>query len=213
VAFGRRSVLAGRHIDDPGFSPQGDRVILQSDLTAVAPAPLDRRTGRQLLMMAHRESHGATATFRFTPASVRHALDAGWTKDAILDWLASHTLTDVPQPLRALIDEVARTHGRVRVQAAGAIVQFDDEASAVSLLRHPRAAELGLRQLAPGVVAAAADPADVVEVLRALGLAPVAESAAGERFLTPAVRRAPAPARLRPPASDPDEIASRLAAH
>ncbi|MBH0243709.1 helicase-associated domain-containing protein, partial [Streptomyces cavourensis] len=54
-----------------------DHVLLQADLTAVAPGPLERPLAETLSVLADVESKGGATVYRFTPGSVRRALDAG----------------------------------------------------------------------------------------------------------------------------------------
>ncbi|MBM9505176.1 helicase C-terminal domain-containing protein [Actinacidiphila acididurans] len=169
-----------------------DHVLLQADLTAVAPGPLISPLAETLGVLADVESKGGATVYRFTPDSVRRALDAGRTAAELRQFLTEHSRTPMPQPLSYLIDDVARKHGVLRVGAAAAYLRCDDDALLTELLADRRAAGLGLRRLAPTVVAAQADPATLLERLRAMGLAPAAESADGDVLITrPDARRTP----------------------
>jgi hypothetical protein len=176
-----------------------DHVLLQADLTAVAPGPLEPGLARDLALMADVESRGGATVYRFTPASVRRALDAGRTGDDMLSGLTAWSRTPVPQPLEYLVTDTARRHGRVRVGAAGSYIRCDDEAALSEVLADKRASTLRLRRLAPTVVAAQASPDTVLSVLRSMGLAPAAESPDGALLLArPDARRTPPRARPRP---------------
>ncbi|CAL9524998.1 helicase C-terminal domain-containing protein [Streptomyces sp. Tu 3180] len=177
-----------------------DHVLLQADLTAVAPGPLQRPLAEVLGVLADVESKGGATVYRFTPGSVRRALDAGRTAADLHAFLAAHSRTPVPQPLAYLIDDVARRHGQLRVGAASAYVRCDDDAVLGEILADKRAAGLGLRRLAPTVLAAQADPAGLLEGLRAMGFAPAAESAEGDVLVTRA------DARRTPPRSAPEPV-------
>ncbi|MFH8800393.1 helicase-associated domain-containing protein [Streptomyces sp. NPDC017936] len=185
-----------------------DHVLLQADLTAVAPGPLRRPLADVLGVLADVESKGGATVYRFTPASVRRALDAGRTASDLHAFLAEHSRTPVPQPLAYLIDDVARRHGRLRVGAASAYVRCDDDALLNEILADRRAAALRLRRLAPTVLAAQADPAALLDGLRAMGYAPAAESAEGDVLITRAQahrtppRSAPEPVPEGPPVPD-----------
>ncbi len=76
-----------------------DHVLLQADLTAVAPGPLRTPLAEFLGVAADIESKGGATVYRFTPDSVRRALDAGRTADDLHTFLATHSRTPVPQPL------------------------------------------------------------------------------------------------------------------
>lgn len=168
-----------------------DHVLLQADLTAVAPGPLVPDLARELALAADVESTGGATVFRFGEASVRRALDAGRTADGLHELLAKHSRTPVPQGLSYLIDDVARRHGRIRVGVASSYLRCDDETVLAEVLVHRRTAGLRLRRLAPTVLAAQAPPDRVLEVLRQAGFAPAAESAEGAVVVPrPAQRRA-----------------------
>jgi len=70
-----------------------------------------------------------------------------------------------------------------------------DEATAAGLLAEPRLKDLGLDQVAPGILVATASAGQVLRELRATGLAPVTEDASGHLVVGPATaqqaRRAP----------------------
>lgn len=156
-----------------------DHVLLQADLTAVAPGPLEAELARNLHLIADVESRGGATVYRFTQASVRRAFDAGWSSAEIKDFIGSISRTEVPQPLDFLVDDVARTFGTVRVGHAEAFLRSDDEAALAALVHDPRAHSLGLRLLAPTVVISTS-PLDVLlPRLRELGAAPVVEGPDG----------------------------------
>jgi hypothetical protein len=72
------------------------------------------------------------------------------------------------------------------------------------VLADRRCARLRLRQIAPTVVAAQAEPAELLEVLREVGLAPVAESPGGEVVIRrPDLRRTPVREAPRPTVTEP----------
>ncbi|GAA2951078.1 helicase C-terminal domain-containing protein [Streptomyces enissocaesilis] len=195
-----------------------DHVLLQADLTAVAPGPLRRPLADTLDVLADVESKGGATVYRFTPASVRRALDAGRAASDLHAFLAEHSRTPVPQPLSYLIDDVARKHGHLRVGAASAYVRCDDDAMLGEILADKRSQPLGLRRLAPTVLAAQADPAALLEGLRTMGFAPAAESAAGDVLITRAhsyrtpPRTAPAPVPEGPPIPDDTLLGAALRA-
>ncbi|MCC4322497.1 helicase-associated domain-containing protein [Streptomyces malaysiensis] len=169
-----------------------DHVLLQADLTAVAPGPLERPLAETLGVLADVESKGGATVYRFTPESVRRALDAGRTADDVHTFLAAHSRTPVPQPLSYLVDDVARKHGRLRIGAASAYLRCDDDTLLAEILADRRSAGLRLRRLAPTVLAAQAPPDTLLEGLRAMGYAPAAESAEGDVLISrPEAQRTP----------------------
>ncbi|MFI6148227.1 helicase-associated domain-containing protein [Streptomyces sp. NPDC051109] len=192
----------------PLFPEPVDHVLLQADLTAVAPGPLRRALGDVLAVLADVESKGGATVYRFTPGSVRRALDSGRTASDLHAFLAEHSITPVPQPLAYLIDDVARRHGHLRVGVASSYVRCDDDGMLNEILADRRSAGLGLRRLAPTVLAAQAEPGALLDGLRTMGYAPAAESLTGDVVVaradarrTPA-RSAPVPVPDGPPVPD-----------
>lgn len=171
-----------------------DHVLLQADLTAIAPGPLLPEIARELRLMADVESTGGAIVHRFSAASVRRALDAGRDATEMRDFLERISRTPVPQPLAYLIDDAARRHGTVRVGVATAYIRCDDEAALAALLADSRAEELGCVRVSPTVITVSGRIEDAVAILRDLGLHPVAETADGSVARTPP-RRARAPRR------------------
>jgi hypothetical protein len=154
---------------------------------------------RELTLAADVESRGGATVFRFTPDSVRRALDAGRTGDDLLARLERASSTPVPQPLRYLVQDTARRYGRIRIGTASCYVRADDELALAELLADRRTATLRLRRLAPTVLAAQAPPETVLSVLRGMGLAPAAESPDGDVVVrTPRAHRTPPRTRPRP---------------
>ncbi|HLL63909.1 MAG TPA: helicase-associated domain-containing protein [Propionibacteriaceae bacterium] len=187
-------------------------VIIQADLTAVAPGPLDHRVAAELRLLADQESRGAGGVFRFSPASLRRAFDRGWSAAEVHDWLTRHSATGVPQPLAYLVDDAGRQHGSIRVGPAAAVLQVEDAAQAAALLKHPRARELGLRQVAPTVLVAAVEEPELVTLLQEAGHAPVVEDAAGRALRPPARLRLPPPVRGAATEIDPATADALVAA-
>ncbi len=186
-----------------------DHVLIQADLTAIAPGPLRSDLARELSVLAEVESRGGATVHRFTPDSVRRALDGGRTAAEIHEFLGRISRTPIPQPLTYLVDDVARRHGLLLVGAAASFVRCDDQAVLAEIVADPRAAALGLRRIAPTVLASSLGPSTLLERLRGMGFAPAAEGPDGAVVTTQAeARRAadrPPPAPLLAERPIPDE--------
>ena len=176
-----------------------EMILVQSDLTAIVPG----RPAPELAALLERtsvvESRGGALTVRFTPESVRGALDIGYRAEEITQEIGRYSPTPLPDSLSVLIQDAARHHGAVRVRAVSALLRIGDEATAAGLLAEPRLRDLGLDQVAPGILVATASAGQVLRELRATGLAPVTEDASGHLVVGPATaqqaRRAPEPTR------------------
>ncbi|MBG6183278.1 hypothetical protein IWX65_001227 [Arthrobacter sp. CAN_A214] len=151
------------------------RVVLQADLTAIAPGYLEPAVARELLVLSTPEGQGPASTYRFSADSIRRALDAGHDAASITAFLTEHSATEVPQALTYLVEDTAGRYGSLRVGRAASYVRTEDDAVVAALLADPRAAALGLVQLAPTVIASPASPAELTSLLRDLGYAPAPE--------------------------------------
>ncbi len=177
-----------------------DHVLVQPDLTVVAPGPLERHLAREMSLVADIESKGGATVYRISDASVRRALDAGRASSDLHELFRSASRTPVPQSLTYLIDDVARRHGRLRVGSSSSYLRCDDEALLTELLATKKAEVLKLRRLAPTVITSSASVTQVLDVLRALGHAPAPEAQDGLVLVSrPEARRAaPKPRPSRP---------------
>jgi Helicase conserved C-terminal domain len=131
--------------------------VIQTDLTAVTPGPLERTVAAELRVLADQESRGGGGVYRFSANTLRRAFDLGWSAEDVQLWLEQHSTTAVPQPLRYLVGDVARRHRSIRVGPAGCYIRMADQTQAAALLAHPAASDVGLRAVAPGVLVAAVD--------------------------------------------------------
>ncbi|SFK94738.1 Helicase conserved C-terminal domain-containing protein [Streptosporangium canum] len=178
-----RTMSAGRLLA-PLLPEPLDHVLLQADLTAVAPGPLTSDLRRWLALAAEVESTGGATVYRFDERSIRRALDAGQSADEMLAMLERHSTTPVPQPLGYLVTDVARRHGRMRVGTASAYVRCDDPSLLDEVMADRRALPLRLRRLAPTVIASKTSRPTLVDSLRAMGYAPASESLDGDVIIT-----------------------------
>lgn len=86
-----------------------DRVLVQADLTAVAPGPLTPGAAHDLGALAEVESRGGATVYRFSAGSLKEAYDRGWSTTQMLDVLRARSATSIPQPLEYLVRDLDRT--------------------------------------------------------------------------------------------------------
>ncbi len=192
-----------------------DHVLLQADLTAVAPGPLRDDLARSLSLLADVESSGGATVYRFSEGSVRRALDAGRSASECQAFLAGVSRTPVPQPLSYLIDDVARRHGLLRVGSANSYLRCDDPAVLDELMAGRSSETLRLRRLAPTIVVTPTTPDVLLERLRELGLAPAAEGGDGSVVVSSREERRTGPRGVpavltNDPPAPPEAVAASL---
>ncbi|MCF3138960.1 helicase-associated domain-containing protein [Paenarthrobacter sp. AR 02] len=185
-----------------------NHILLQADLTAVAPGYLAPELSETLLLMADAEGQGPASIYRFSAATIRRALDAGQDAESLLAFLREHSATDVPQPLAYLVQDTASRHGRLRIGSSASFIQSDDETAITDLLHEARTSVLSLVRIAPTVLTSSASPRETARVLRELGLSPAVQEAepAVVRFKrTTAVPGSARPVYTAPRTAPPDE--------
>lgn len=173
-----------------------EHVLLQADLTAVAPGRLEGSIAQFMRLVSDVESRGGATVYRFSPESVRRALDAGWSAAQVLTALRDASRTPVPQPLEYLVGDIARRHGQTRVGSVSAYIRSDNSVLLDTMLADRTLAALQLRRLAPTVIVSQAHTGVVLEMLRENGFAPVAEKTDGGVMIPP-VSHHRTPARRR----------------
>src|SRR5688500_1475510 len=188
-----RGLLAGREDGAAegirGLLPEPiDHVLAQPDLSLVAPGPLVSELADTLAVVADVESSGGATVFRVSEASVRRALDHGWSASDLHDFFRRVSRTPVPQALDYLVDDVARQHGRLRVGSIESYVRSDDHSLLSQVLNDRRTAPAELRRLAPGVLVSGLGADEVLTVLREAGYAPAGERAGGAVLTRPPAR-------------------------
>lgn len=170
--------------------PLVQEIVLQADLTAIAAGELPAALRAELETIADVESSGAATVFRFSEPSLRRGLDAGRSSGEILALLEQHAPRGVPQSLAYLIEDLGRRHGRVRVGSVSSYVRCEDPALVAEMLGARRLNRLGLRSLAPTVLASDVEPDALVEALRQAGYLAAGEEADGTLSVRrPAARR------------------------
>lgn len=223
---------AALHADDPQALLEAATTLLPrastsaligADLTAVATGVPSTQLSTMLNTLADRETSGTASIWRFTPASIRRALDAGHTAETIRADLTAIAAAPLPQPVTYLISDTARTHGRIRLATAATVLHSNEPALLTEIAAHRSLIPLGLRKIAPTVLVSSTPLSKTLAALRAAGYAPVAENDDGttrvERFAPqraqPASTRHRLPASRRPssatsPTAELDALASRL---
>jgi hypothetical protein len=189
-----------------------DHVLVQADLTVIAPGRLEPDLADEMAIVANVESAGSATVYRISENTVRRALDSGRTADELHELFKIRSRTPVPQSLTYLIDDAARRHGRLRGGAAGSFLRCDDSVLISEVLAHPEATRLELRRIAPTVLVSPLPLADVLDGLRSAGFAPAAEGPDGQVLdLRPGGRRTtPRQRSARKPASPAVQADERL---
>lgn len=161
---------------DDVLPPLVEDLVVQSDLTVIVPGFSSPLLSAELTAVTDKES---ATTHRVTEASLRRAMDAGYSAEDIRSVFTRRSRTEIPQTLSYLIDDVARRHGGLRAGTAGAYLRSEDETLVAQVLADRRLGNAQLRRLAPTLLVSPLPLSDLVDMLRQLGHAPVAEDTSG----------------------------------
>jgi hypothetical protein len=161
------------------FAAPVSMFTVSGDLTVLAPAELDATTSGELSLIADITSKGTASVYKITEVSLRRAFDGGRTPEQIMAFLEEHARPGVPQPLRYLVDDVARRYGSVRIGAATSYVRVEDAALLAELVRSKKLTKCKFRLLAPTVAVSPLVSAKVLSALRDAGFLPVEEGPDG----------------------------------
>ena len=178
------------------FPTPVDTVIIQADLTAVASGPLDHTRRRRAPAAGRpgvaRRRRGVPVQPGLAAPRVRPRLVGGRGARLAGPALGHRCAAAAGVPGRRRRSTARQHPGRT---GRPSVLQVEHAAQAAALLKHPRASELGLRQVAPTVLVAAVEEPELVALLQEAGHAPVVEDAAGRALRPPARLRLPPPAR------------------
>ena len=177
--------------------PEIDSIVVQADLTIVAPGPLVPSLAAAIAAFAEVESTGGATVYRLSVSSVEGALDRGWSADRIVSVLAEASEVALPQPVEYLVRDTAARHGRIRVGDASAYVVTEDAAAADVVAGALAKAGIDASRIAPTVVVTRRAASAVVAAIRAAGVAATVTNPDGTAGGPVSDVLAPAP---RPPA-------------
>lgn len=142
-------------------------LIIQADMTILAPGLLDTDTERMLQQFAEVESTGMASVWRVTRESMERAVETGLTAEDIQSFLAGMA-PEVPQTLSYLIHDTFRTHHPVEpvvATTASSVLTAPDEETMATLMASEAADEVGLHQVAPTVAVSSTQLSHVIEAL------------------------------------------------
>lgn len=160
--------------------------LLGADLTAVVTGPPSAELAQVLDRLASRESRGTASVWRFAPATIRQAMDNGFTERQILGDLAAIASAGVPQPLDYLVRDVARRHGEVSVTSVVCVIRGVNPALLAEMVGHRKLVKLELSALAPTVLGSALPLDKTLAALREAGYYPVPAGLDGVSTIKPA---------------------------
>jgi len=194
------------------FPAAVDTCTVTADHRVVVAGPPSSELSRFLSRVADTESIHPARVYRLDEASLRRGLDGGLTAADLRAGFERHCPQGLPQNVAAMVEDVIRRHGRLRVGTASVYIVGNDPAEIEALAKGRTLRPLPLRRLAPTVIVVdAKGPDQVLGLLRKAGMMPVAEEMAPEAPPAEVPRARRTPARGRAPSRDLPKMASELA--
>ena len=155
-----------------------DHLIIQADMTILAPGPLASDDASMLATFADCETPGLASVYRLSEASLRHGFDTGITSAQFMQWLENLAVGEIPQTVRYLISDVAARHGGIRGGAISSYLRSDDTAVLDMLMANPLE-DAHMQRLAPQVIVSSARLKDLIDHAASHGIHIVAEDDGG----------------------------------
>ncbi len=182
TALGRLLVEGPQQVIEAPFGAS-DSVIVQADLTVLAPPDLDPALAARLRTLARLESHGGANLYRLDEAMIIRALQGEDDPDSIIDFLASLSSAPLADTVKRLVLDAADRVGKVTIMTATTVVITTDPADLTTACSIKGAK---LRKVSPTVAVSDLAAVKVRTALDKKGLSPQLVLSAGDR---PAPRR------------------------
>ena len=168
VLTGKVSVAA--KTVDQRLPAQQERIIVQADLSIIAPGPLSSTLEIELRKFTDTENIGLATGYRISPLSISCGLEEGMTEKQIRTLLEKLSGSAIPQPVDYLISETATRFGRLKItaQETGSKLISTDQLLATQVLMDSKLKNCGLRK-SDGEIISLLDPETLYHALRESG--------------------------------------------
>ena len=160
-------VAAAAKSVDQRLPAQQERIIVQADLSIIAPGPLSSTLEIELRKFTDTENIGLATGYRISPLSISCGLEEGMTEKQIRTLLEKLSGTAIPQPVDYLISETAARFGRLKITAheSGSKLISTDELLATQILMDSKLKSFGLRK-SEGEIVSMLEPESLYHALR-----------------------------------------------
>jgi hypothetical protein len=132
---------AGVEIEKALPTTQG-RIIIQGDLSVIAPGPLSTDDERELRAFVDIEQAGLASRYRLSALSVSFGMESGISADQMRSTLKRLSGIELPQPVDYLLNDAVKRFGRIRVvedqRSGGCFVMSSDPTLLTELVNDSR---------------------------------------------------------------------------
>lgn len=163
-------VLAATKALESRLPAQQERIIVQADLSIIAPGPLASSIEIELRKFTDTENIGLATGYRISPLSISCGLEEGLSERQIRNLLEKLSGAPLPQPVDYLITETATRFGRLKIQGgeSGSVLNSTDELLGTQILMDSKLKSYGLRKSENAIVSPL-EPESLYHALRENG--------------------------------------------
>ncbi len=140
-------LLAGKHdaaasLISKSLPTTQSRIIIQGDLSVIAPGPLSTDDERALRAFVDIEQAGLASRYRLSALSVSFGMESGLSTEQMRATLQRLAGTTLPQPVDYLLNDAVKRFGRIRViedaRTGGCFVMSSDATLLTELVNDSR---------------------------------------------------------------------------
>ncbi|VEH04436.1 helicase-associated domain-containing protein [Corynebacterium kutscheri] len=184
-----------------------EQLIIQPDMTIVAPGPLSWEMHKFLSSIADIESYGVASIYRLNNESVRRGLDHGHSSEEMINFLRRYH-GDLPQAIEFLITDAATEHGTIRGGLATSYIRANNPLLIDAIMNSAISSSLSLRRIAPEILISSLPLGTLITTLGEHGFHIAAENNTGELIdILGAGYQVSAPVKTHPPLITQEVIA------
>lgn len=170
---------------NPHLPTVQNRIILQADLSIIAPGPLPTKHEVTLRRFATTETISLASTYRLSALSVCHGLETGMAIGEIRNFLKTASGANLPQPVEYLLSEVTERFGRLVVTEAAnsqdrSVITSPDQLLLTEIGNDPRLRAFSLSRPSPEALACRFESSVVYFGLRECGYLAIRKDAQGK---------------------------------
>ena len=164
-------------------APQS-KLILQADLTLIAPGPLPTDVEILLRKFADTEQVGMASTYRLSALSISHGLETGMTVVEIRELLLKLSDNSIPQPIEYLLNEAEIRFGRLKIASMAedsrCYLSSSDPVLIAEIQNESKLKPFAFQLLEEGVLATRFEAEVVYFALREIGFVAIRVDEAGK---------------------------------
>lgn len=165
------------------------KLIIQADLSLIAPGPLPTQDEISLRRFANTEQIGLASTYRLSSLSISHGLESGLTISDIRNLLLELSSKNLPQPVEYLLNESSSRFGRLVVRrgetsgdisAERVIISSSDPVLIAEILNDAKLKPFSLTKLADGSITTRFEAEVIYFALRELNFVAIQTDSEGK---------------------------------